>query len=52
MPERRGKGEGVEDSGRVAGKRQSQRVCTVNVSKAVRGAVGQSTHTYLAEEIP
>ena len=36
-PERRGKGEGVEDSGRVAGKRQSQRVCTVNVSKAVRG---------------
>ena len=36
-PERRGKGEGVEDSGRVAGKRQSQRLCTVNMSKAVRG---------------
>ena len=27
----------MEDSGRVAGKRQSQRVRTVNVSKAVRG---------------
>ena len=51
-PERRGKGEGVEDSGRVAGKRQSQRLCTVNMSKAVRGGGGTSTHTYLAEKTP
>ena len=51
-PERGGKGEGVEDSGRVAGKRQSQRLCTVNMSKAVRGGGGTSTHTYLAEKTP
>jgi len=46
------KREGAEDNGRIAGKRQSQRVCTVKLSKAVRGAVGKPTHTYLAEEIP
>ena len=40
-PERRGKRESAEDSGRVAGKRQSQRVCTVNVSKGVRGTRGK-----------
>ena len=31
----------MEDSGRVTGKRQSQRLCTVNLSKAVRGGRGQ-----------
>ena len=36
-PERRGKGESAVESGRVAGKWQSQSVCTVNLSKAVRG---------------
>ena len=42
----------MEDSGRVTGKRQSQRLCTVNLSKAVQGAGGSSPYTYVAEEIP